>query len=464
MKPPRPLRFFALAILAAAALSASGSVGAPDVVVLRDGGELRGTLASCVSDRCMLDGSSVERSTIAWIGFAVAEPEPPAAGEGGPHEVVLHDGSRHQAAVTGISLGEVATDRGSFGRRDVAWVRLGPAPAPVPTHDPTQDATPEVPPPPPPPPPPPIGADLPSGLTCAGYRPLLGHSTCGFWIGTGRELMADSGGRHSTTVAFRLVEAAVQDCGDLHQVFLDSLGSVAKRDAFLDLGSGASCSGKGSTTLDDRHVGTVFLNLGSEPLDLARAVLPPGQGAYEVALSSAADYPLDCKPGGSLMGGFARVIGFPNRIGWLPLAGNNSRMTGQDAVPIGDGTIRTHWDLSRVEAPCDRPPALPSGGGLAPGDSPISLGDLFLPDTTEMRPTAEAALEGVASRLEGEPGTSVEVTVITAADDDLFGTALARARYGQIAEWFTARGIDPTRVTAGSHGPGTTNDVIVRFD
>lgn len=471
MNAPRPFRLVALTVLALPALGLA--LEAQDLVFLRDGGRLEGALTSCVGERCMLDGSPLERSAIAWIGLAPGEPAPPEASEGNPDELVLRDGSRQPARLVGVSLGAVVADRGSFDRREVAWVRLGspdgeePEPDGIPAVPPPPPPPPPQPPPPPPPPPTPAGAAIPGGPGCTGYTSLLGGDSCGFWIGTGTEVMEGQGGRHATTVAFRLVEAAFQECGGVRQVFLDSVGSFAKRDVFMDLGSGAHCSVDGaSATLDERHAGVVFLNPGNGSLRLPRIVLAPGEGAYEVALSSSAEYTLRCQPSGGdpVPGGFGRVIAFPNPA-WVLLGEDNRRMTGRDAVATGGGTIRTHWDLTRVEAPCDRPPALPSGGGLAPGDSPISLGDLFLPHKAEMRPTAEAALEGVASRLEAEPRSSVEVTVIVAGRaDDLYADTLAQARFDQIATWLTERGIDPARITGADHGPGTGDDVIVRFE
>ncbi len=108
-------------------LAGAGPTGA-DVLVMRDGAHRAGSLASCGGEQCIVEGKAISRADIAWIGFGSPEALPPPVGEAAVDEIHLQDGETIAGAVTGVSLGVVATDAAEIDRVSVAWIHFA-APA-----------------------------------------------------------------------------------------------------------------------------------------------------------------------------------------------------------------------------------------------------------------------------------------------------------------------------------------------
>lgn len=127
------VRYAALAL----ALLAAAPAAARDILILRNGEVRGGLLRACAGDRCTLDGRAVPKAEIAWIGLGRTEPSPPAPGRPDREEIHLVDGTIHAGPLVGVSLGSVATVRGSFERAQVAWIYLAPT---VPEEEDQPDA------------------------------------------------------------------------------------------------------------------------------------------------------------------------------------------------------------------------------------------------------------------------------------------------------------------------------------
>ena len=96
-----------------------------DLLLLRDGSRLSGTLTGCGREACRLDGATIERSRIAWIGLHGVT-EPPVRDPGPSADTVfLSSGETKLAALSGVDALEVATEGGSYPRSAVSWVLIG---------------------------------------------------------------------------------------------------------------------------------------------------------------------------------------------------------------------------------------------------------------------------------------------------------------------------------------------------
>lgn len=116
---PRQLSLVALSLLASAQVAT-----ASDLVILTDGGRRQGTLQSCVGEQCRLDGKTLLRSEIAWIGLGSTDGEPPAAVDPSRDEIHLAAGGVRPGPIVGVSLGAVATSEESYDRSTVRWIRF----------------------------------------------------------------------------------------------------------------------------------------------------------------------------------------------------------------------------------------------------------------------------------------------------------------------------------------------------
>jgi hypothetical protein len=100
-----------------------------DLLILRNGTLVRGTIPVCEVDTCRLGSKSYGRDEIAWIGLAQSSEKPPRVSGVAEDEVHLLDDSVHLGHLEGISLGEVAIEGGAWDREDVGWIHLAGAPS-----------------------------------------------------------------------------------------------------------------------------------------------------------------------------------------------------------------------------------------------------------------------------------------------------------------------------------------------
>jgi hypothetical protein len=99
---------------------------ADDVLVLRDGGALRGELQGCAAETCMFGYASFDRDAIEWIGLDRMEATPPAAVHADVGEVHRVEGAVRPGDLVGVGQLRVVTDRGAHDRPEVAWIHLVP--------------------------------------------------------------------------------------------------------------------------------------------------------------------------------------------------------------------------------------------------------------------------------------------------------------------------------------------------
>ena len=118
----RRLAGLALVVLATASVAA-----ASDLVILVGGDRRVGTLQSCLAEQCRVDGRTLLRSEIAWIGLGSSEGDPPAAVDPASDEIHLAAGGVLTGPIVGVSLGEVATEAESHERGAVRWIHFGVA-------------------------------------------------------------------------------------------------------------------------------------------------------------------------------------------------------------------------------------------------------------------------------------------------------------------------------------------------
>ena len=106
-------------------LAVTTAAQAQDTLILRDGTRRTGSLKACAGPQCRLDGETVARAAIVWIGFATAESAPAPPADDRQDAIVLRDGRTVAGEVRGISLGVVTTAVESFDRSAVAWIYFG---------------------------------------------------------------------------------------------------------------------------------------------------------------------------------------------------------------------------------------------------------------------------------------------------------------------------------------------------
>jgi hypothetical protein len=113
----------AIAVTAFALLTAR-PVHAADVLVLRGGETRTGTVQSCDEEVCRLDGNTLARSGIAWIGFGQGGAALPHLRSAASDQVLLVAGAIERGSLTGLSLGIVLLGGSQLDRSAVAWIRL----------------------------------------------------------------------------------------------------------------------------------------------------------------------------------------------------------------------------------------------------------------------------------------------------------------------------------------------------
>ena len=171
-------------------LSAPAPRPSGDLLLLRDGSRMTGTLVGCGGTACRFNNSTVDRGRIGWIGLSGAVPPPPQIDDPTKDAIFLSGGEVRKESLESVNAHEVATEAGSYPRGDVRWIHLAPpgaeggAPQTTPTSivaaTPPEDsnpeggseATPPVPTPPPPTAPPPTAAPpTPPARTTPGPPP-----------------------------------------------------------------------------------------------------------------------------------------------------------------------------------------------------------------------------------------------------------------------------------------------------
>lgn len=111
---------------------ATGVVPAPaearDLLILRT--ELRqGELSSCDATACRLDGSTIPRRDIVWIGLGDPSLPSPAVGNPLADELHLRDASVRPGPLVSLDARRVVTRARAYERREVRWIYLASPPA-----------------------------------------------------------------------------------------------------------------------------------------------------------------------------------------------------------------------------------------------------------------------------------------------------------------------------------------------
>ena len=96
-----------------------------DLLLLRNGKRLTGSLAGCGGTACRFNSSTVERARIEWIGLAGSVLPPPQLDDPAADTVFLAGGEVKKESLVGVNTREVATDGGSYPRSDVRWIYIG---------------------------------------------------------------------------------------------------------------------------------------------------------------------------------------------------------------------------------------------------------------------------------------------------------------------------------------------------
>lgn len=373
---------------------------AADLVILRDGSRRTGQLQACVADRCGLEGQSIERAAIGWVGFGVeAAANPPAPSQMAEDEVHLapEPGERRRRApgrvevaeVVGVSLGEVATVAGSFERGEVRWIHFGAEEPGAPDGVGGVVDEPQPPPPPPvrPPPPPPPAACPPNCPTSS--SPGVAQEPGGLWIGTvqGRHSFDDgyTSESRSITVQVRLREVAViaADAKVPYRNWLfQDEGSVLSE--IYDLHEPQTqCSGQGSTAARSAGGGRVEKLQDVDLTPMLGYDWPRGRARYSFSIYPAGDhYEPACRGFHGTWKNHAGFFGVPNigrhanadagfpadpEIRYL----EGGRMVGSYTGAHADKQVWMSWSICRQGENCPPPAALPpAGGGIAPPPGP----------------------------------------------------------------------------------------------
>jgi hypothetical protein len=116
--------FLRLGWAALALLAGCSGPGGPDVVIQHDHQVLRGALQRCTAEACTLNGKTIARSSIDWIGLR-RQPPPPGAQSAVADEVHLTDGSVHSGTLVTVDAATVVMDSGAYPRDRVEWIHLG---------------------------------------------------------------------------------------------------------------------------------------------------------------------------------------------------------------------------------------------------------------------------------------------------------------------------------------------------
>ena len=414
----------------------SASSAAADLLIMRDGRTVGGTLKTCVSDVCQLDARSIPRPTIAWIGLGSKAATPPLVKDQTQDEVHLVDGSVHDGNLVGVSLGVVVVQEGSFDRAKVTWIHLAGAPVQRKGSVPTQEQPPVTNPPPPSPPPQPKGGkpQPPSGGGTPAKPPPTDFVRGALWSGTleGRFTVTgkDAITVTSVTVDVRLREWVVPLFGRLQGklvkagtiVHLEPEGTVVHNKVETTVPP-TVCKGEGTVTLTNGphdpwvgHGSVIYLKTVDVPTPSCEEALV-GLAVYHISLGVSGKITATCVyPGGTYTQEYGFMI--PG-VGKVPrshdedqqvriLDRGNGRMQGSYTGIVSayeNWPVEAKWNICREGVDCSSGPAPPTSPSPKKDPCPSTAVADGLYDTCEKQRELEASrLEKVWKQFEEEWG------------------------------------------------------------
>lgn len=451
-----------------AAIFFSGGREVPvfDLLILRDGAVLQGTLTTCSAVSCTLDGRLTPFADIEWVGLAREDLIPPSSSVDEVHKV---DGTISAGRLSAIDAITVSTTRGRVPRAATAWVHVVP-PAPRQTDQPGSFGAPQTPstpqppvqPPPPPPPPPRTSPQPPS----PGSTPTAGGTTAArdrrgpLWTGLARarlkgrlddgtfQVDSDARVRMRERISPLMTPGVAKSIGTFS--WLDHEGTVMQ-DRFRSSGTGTTCRGQGTLTLNEESGSSIWVKNVDVDTTAGFGYNVPRGGSYVVGIDPKVSryYDATCQ---SPDGSFTQPQSFyPITFGRHPLHPRElpvadplirlfdtpGKMQGTYSIRIpssagGTATLDVSWSVCREGVQCTDPPPFPDGTGDGPDpgdradnkkdkDDCITLGRLI--DGIKALKDAYEAFE--ASFVEAERNRD-------AARDSIYGGS------GTLAQFFTA--------------------------
>jgi hypothetical protein len=318
-----------------------------------------GTLADCDAVACRLDGATIPRQDIVWIGLEDPSLPPPEVQRPLEDELHLRDGGVRPGPVLAIDARQVVTPERAYGRGEVRWIYLAPAEVAG------------------------RGAGAPRGPQTAPQT-----AACGFWLGwlrQRREWRNQQGDylnveQRDTSYAVRLREGPPSMPGLLSvgrrrlrarevALHVDEAFVRERAQGYLagDGGNRSAGTGAGSTG-PQRQPGRLVL---AEPSGRVyyRFAVVPGALRYRSTVHwvRGATTHAELRP--------ARIdVGMaPDPEAWRILGRLDDVMRGEYTTSEGaegrdQSTYVVAWELTRRTAPCAAPPPLPPG---APEGDPV---------------------------------------------------------------------------------------------
>ena len=336
-------------MLALAAGVAPAPAEGRDLLILRT--EIRhGELLSCDATACRLDGSTIPRRDVVWIGLGDPPLPSPTVRNPLADELHLRDGSVRPGPLVSLDAGRVVTPARAYERREVRWIYLAPPPA----------------------------GSAGGGGAAGGGGGGGEEGTCRFWIGTVgrrgvfRNLLSDNTLTETvrTVYTVRLREGQYSTPGTM------SIGTVNVRGRAVDLQRDdatvrerlrGTLSGSGGNRVAGSGTGHIGARPGEGRLFLAE---PPGPTYYQFGVGTDRyQYPVTLR---WVYGDIQhRERGpAPIYVGTDPdpeeprIDASGRMMKGEYTRTHGSGAGTTlnesvSWELRRTTAPCDAPPGLP---------------------------------------------------------------------------------------------------------
>jgi hypothetical protein len=350
---------------------------------------VEGALLGCAGESCTIAGTAIPIAQTFFIGLGVAAPAPPQLTDYMQDQVVLQDGSVAPGRMVGISDNGVVTERGSFARRDVAWIYL--VPRPEQTAQPDGFGAPEEQPPEEGPDepigqPPPEEDSASDSTPTPGDAPQQAHGELGaLWSGTIEYewSFSDDGvtiGWAATIDDLKLREHIYPILAwdgqesrrigtSIHLVVEDSTQS----DTFLMVVEACSQTGSSVGTLDgeeDSSGSVIWKKFGD--LDTTASIgwnIPAGPGMYVLSIAPGTGptrdtYPTSgCEPveqgyAGIVIANYPPPMQFINEFDPVvrTLDSGGGRMSGSYSATMSDGQLRVSWNVCREGVSCAGPP------------------------------------------------------------------------------------------------------------
>lgn len=323
-----------MAALAVSVLSPPAE--ARDVLILRS--EVRrGELVSCDASACRLDGSSIPRRDIVWIGLGDPPLPVPTIQNPVQDELHLRDGSVRPGPLVNLNARQVVTPVRTYVRREVRWIYLPQPPA----------------------------SSTGRGRGAAEDSSGGEGRTCGFWLGTvgRREVFRNEPGgvTRTTRTVYTVLWREEPRSGDVGLHLDDASVRERLREVVSDSSGGNRTSGSGTSHID----GAI-----SDGLIVRRVPSSPSSYKFNVGTDkhrypSTTHWP--SAPPTHRQELFTGIwVGLdpdPEQPRILDASGRT--MKGEYAVThdYGAGSSLTEsvsWELTRAETPCKAPPGLPS--------------------------------------------------------------------------------------------------------